>query len=702
MFGTAPSDPKNLETLIQQLPFALMVFEGDDLTLKLVNDPAIKLLGRYRDQILNKNINGIFPQGDQQKSNCRKVFRTGIAHTEKEVGFDHFTNGKPITRYFDQAYMPWYDADRKIKGVIITSVDVTEGVNARKKTGEENQILQEEIIELTKTKERYQHYMSQSTEGIWRIEVDGPVDISLPVEEQIDHMYRYAYLAECNDAMAKMYGYENASDITGKRLDDFLPKNEDSFAYLSYFIASGYRLEGTESIEKDKDGNTKYFINNLVGSIEGNFLVRAWGSQTDISIQKLAEEKIRQNEQQQRILNEQLEGIVKDRTAELAELNKTLLIQNETFKQAEESSKQGSYSFNLTTGILSYSDNLYRLLGFEPGDFKPSLEEFNNHVHPDDRDYVARAAEKVLETQQANNWRYRMITKSGKIIQILGTGRVISLNNESLLVGTLQDITKIVSSEELVKEKNVELQQTIDQLHQRELKDEQKDNFIAMASHELKTPVTSIKGYVQLLLKEFNGSNEKENVLPPLLIRSSLINVDKQIDRLTRLITELLDLTKIESGTLELKKEKFSLNELAIEIVEDILYLNSHRKIDVAHEHRTYVFGDKDRIGQAMSNLLSNAIKYSPDGSKIQVTIHVYDGKPAFTVKDDGIGIHEEDQKKIFERFYRAKERTVQTYPGFGIGLFIVKEFVERHGGLITVQSQKGKGSTFTFTLPDV
>jgi len=122
----------------------------------------------------------------------------------------------------------------------------------------------------------------------------------------------------------------------------------------------------------------------------------------------------------------------------------------------------------------------------------------------------------------------------------------------------------------------------------------------------------------------------------------------------------------------------------------------------VAHEHRTYVFGDKDRIGQAMSNLLSNAIKYSPDGSKIQVTIHVYDGKPAFTVKDDGIGIHEEDQKKIFERFYRAKERTVQTYPGFGIGLFIVKEFVERHGWLITVQSQKGKGSTFTFTLPDV
>jgi signal transduction histidine kinase len=269
-----------------------------------------------------------------------------------------------------------------------------------------------------------------------------------------------------------------------------------------------------------------------------------------------------------------------------------------------------------------------------------------------------------------------------------------------LLVGTLQDISKLVASEELLKEKNAELQQIIDQLHQRELKDEQKDNFIAMASHELKTPVTSIKGYVQFLMKEFGSSNEKENSVPPLLLRSSLINVDKQINRLTRLISELLDLTKIETGTLELKKEKFSLNELAIEMVQDILYLNSNRRIDLAHEYKGYVFGDKDRLGQAMSNLLSNAVKYSPDNSKIQVTIHLYDGKPAFTVRDDGIGIHEEDQKKIFERFYRVKGGTVHTYPGFGIGLFIVKEFVERHGGQVVVQSEQGKGSTFTFTLP--
>ncbi len=231
--------------------------------------------------------------------------------------------------------------------------------------------------------------------------------------------------------------------------------------------------------------------------------------------------------------------------------------------------------------------------------------------------------------------------------------------------------------------------------------DVQKNNFIAMASHELKTPITSIKGYVQLLLNAFDKGKEKEKQLPPLLVRSSLISVDKQITRLTRLISELLDLTKIETGTLELKKENFSLNQLAIETVEDILYTNTKHQINLYHDFQSYVFGDKDRIGQVMINFLTNAIKYSPDNNKIDVSIHkTTSGHVAFTVRDYGIGIDKEEQEKIFERFYRAKGKEEQTYPGFGIGLFIAKEFVEKHGGHVLVESKKGNGSVFTFTLP--
>lgn len=263
-----------------------------------------------------------------------------------------------------------------------------------------------------------------------------------------------------------------------------------------------------------------------------------------------------------------------------------------------------------------------------------------------------------------------------------------------------RDVTEVVLSEGLLQEKNRELQNSIDLLRSQELKDEQKNNFIAMASHELKTPITSIKGYVQLLLNAFD-KEKGEKPLPSLLVRSSLISVDKQIARLTRLISELLDLTKIETGTLELKKEKFSLNELAIETIEDILYTNTKHRINLFHDFHGHVFADKDRIGQVMINFLTNAIKYSPNSEKIDVTIRrTPNNEIAFSVKDYGIGIDKEEQKKIFERFYRAQGKDEQTYPGFGIGLFIANEFVHKHGGRLTVESEKGKGSEFTFTLP--
>jgi signal transduction histidine kinase len=222
-----------------------------------------------------------------------------------------------------------------------------------------------------------------------------------------------------------------------------------------------------------------------------------------------------------------------------------------------------------------------------------------------------------------------------------------------------------------------------------------------MASHELKTPITSIKGYVQLLLNAFDKQKDETKALPPLLVRSSLISVDKQVTRLTRLISELLDLSKIETGTLELRKEKFSLNELAIETIEDILYTTSSHHINLYHDFHSYVYADRDRVGQVMINFLTNAIKYSPASTRIDVTLYQFaKDEIAFSVKDFGIGIDKEEQQKIFERFYRSKGKEEQTYPGFGIGLFIANEFVQKHGGRMLVESEKGKGSIFTFTLP--
>ena len=238
----------------------------------------------------------------------------------------------------------------------------------------------------------------------------------------------------------------------------------------------------------------------------------------------------------------------------------------------------------------------------------------------------------------------------------------------------------------------------IEELRKLNEADKLKSDFIKMASHELKTPVTSIKGYTQLLL---SALKEQQDKLSPLLVKSSLVSVDKQITRLTRLMSELLDLSKIETGMLVLNKELFHLNELVIETVQDILYTNSKHNINIFHDFECDVYGDKDRLGQVLINFLTNAIKYSPNDDKVEVWIR-QSGKNSVSVsvKDFGIGIDEKDHEKIFERFYRVGGKEEQTFPGFGIGLFIAKEIILRHGGTIRLTSEKGKGSTFTFTLP--
>ena len=166
-------------------------------------------------------------------------------------------------------------------------------------------------------------------------------------------------------------------------------------------------------------------------------------------------------------------------------------------------------------------------------------------------------------------------------------------------------------------------------------------------------------------------------------------------------MSELLDLSKIETGNLELNKELFSLNELVIETVQDILYTNSKHAINIYHDLSCNVYGDKDRIGQVLINFLVNAIKYSPASDKIEVDIRRIDKRSvAVSVKDYGIGIEKKYHEKIFERFYRAQGKEEQTFPGFGIGLFIAKEMIQRHVGTIHLESERGKGSVFTFTLP--
>jgi len=230
--------------------------------------------------------------------------------------------------------------------------------------------------------------------------------------------------------------------------------------------------------------------------------------------------------------------------------------------------------------------------------------------------------------------------------------------------------------------------------------EERKDDFIKMASHELKTPITSINGYVQLLMNIYNESDEQRLHLSKQTVKSSLTTISKQVVKLTRLISELLDLSKIESGKLELHKTEFDLADLVEETVQDMRQTSSKHAIILHNDFEGKVFADKDRIAQVLLNLLTNAIKYSPDADNVEVFVENNKKLAIIKIKDSGIGIDQKDHLKIFERFYRAEGKSEQTFPGFGIGLFIASEIVHRHNGTINVKSEKGKGSEFIVTLP--
>eukprot|EP01118_Nematostelium_gracile_P019272 TRINITY_DN8885_c0_g1_i1.p1 TRINITY_DN8885_c0_g1~~TRINITY_DN8885_c0_g1_i1.p1 ORF type:complete len:663 (+),score=83.77 TRINITY_DN8885_c0_g1_i1:1859-3847(+) len=218
---------------------------------------------------------------------------------------------------------------------------------------------------------------------------------------------------------------------------------------------------------------------------------------------------------------------------------------------------------------------------------------------------------------------------------------------------------------------------------------DKKDEFIALASHELKTPLTTIKGYLQLLAKK------KQDRVNALFIEKTL----DQVAKLNALIADLLDVSKIEAGKLQFNLEHFDLRLLLKEVMETFPYTYKTHKI-IFHDANepAIVYADKQRIEQVINNLLTNAIKYSPAADLVEISLFKDAEVVTVRVKDYGIGLKEEHKSKIFTRFYRADG--VVNVSGLGIGLHLTKEIIDRHNGQIGVESTFGVGSEFYFTLP--
>lgn len=221
--------------------------------------------------------------------------------------------------------------------------------------------------------------------------------------------------------------------------------------------------------------------------------------------------------------------------------------------------------------------------------------------------------------------------------------------------------------------------------------DRMKTDFLMIISHEIRNPLTSIEGSLSLLL-------EKGIVLG--VQRELLLIAQQNAHRLLRLVSNLLDLAKLEVGRIELELREVNLPELIRTTMKELQEMAGEKRVEVSFSHpeeMPLIQADEDRISSVLLNLLDNAIKFSRQGGRVWIEASISEDAVLVAVKDEGPGIAPEEQHKVFEKFYQAEGSPRQ---GVGLGLYICKAFVEEHGGRIWVESEAGKGSTFTFSLP--
>ncbi|MGQ7855604.1 ATP-binding protein [Pedobacter sp. WC2501] len=262
------------------------------------------------------------------------------------------------------------------------------------------------------------------------------------------------------------------------------------------------------------------------------------------------------------------------------------------------------------------------------------------------------------------------------------------------ILHTASDVTDMVKAKKAIKE--TELQR--EALDQEQIlisikEDQQKNDFISMVSHELKTPLTSISAYVQLM---------QSRSLTDTFVANTLAKVQKQIRKMSTLISSFLNVSRLESGEIQLNPSHFDLNKLIHDLVEDLRLIYPTNQIDFEEGDAKLIYADKDKIGSVISNLISNAVKYSDQKSTVLVESETRENEIHVSVTDHGIGINAHDLGKIFDRFYRVESHETETISGFGIGLYLSAEIINRHNGKIWVESKYGEGSTFHFEIPIV
>jgi PAS domain S-box-containing protein len=642
-----------------------------------------------------------------------------------------------------------------------------------------------------RAEERYQAFIHNSSEGIWRAELDTPISVRLAPEQQIKQMYERGYLAEANESMARMYGFPSPSPLIGLRLDKLLVQDDSrNTEYLKAFVTSGYSLSGVESHEVDKDGNAKYFRNSLVGIVENGKLVRAWGTQQDVTEQHQAAEALKKSEETLALalavsqtglwewdlkarklkwsselkeifgLPTDAEVTYKDYIAKLEPEGRTKMQQiikqavksGATFqvehrikwpdgskhwvqssgqaflengkpvrmlgttrnidgrKAAEMRLQESEARFRSTADTapvliwISGLDKKYTYfnkpwLEFTGRTLKQELGDgWAENVYADDRARCQRIHDLSFDKRQPFQMEYRLRRADGEYRWVLDSGRPRFSPDGVLLgyIGSCMDIHDFKLAVERRKELETRTRALTEQREHLMALNSAKDEFISLASHQLRTPATAVKQYVGMLLEGYAGDlTDEQRELLDLAFSSN----ERQIS----IVNDLLKVAHVDAGRVTIKKEPADLVRIVADVTDEQApnFKNREQDLSVTLPKRplTAVL-DASKIRMVIENILDNASKYTPSGKRITVALNRNQQSAYIIISDDGVGIAKRDLPKLFQKFSRINNERSTEVGGSGLGLYWAKKIMDLHGGTIAVESKLHHGTTFTITIP--
>jgi two-component system sensor histidine kinase VicK len=636
---------------LQASPAPTAIYSDENMTIRFANEGMLSLWGKDQS-VIGKPLIEAIPELEGQPflSLLREVWLSGRTYSVSEAPAELIRNGERSTSYYDYEYKALLDKHDRTWCILNTALDVSarrEYVqNIQQKVLREQALIEEmaqTLEELTSTNEELNHslgLLAESREHIRTIIEQAPVGIAMLQGPR--HTIEIA-----NPAILKIWGRGKA-EVEGLPHETARPEmvGQPVNKWLTEVFESGLPKVNNEFLVKLYDNG------QLREAIVNSIYQPVFSSTNEVSGVLVILEEITQQ--------------VLDRRRN--ENNQHML------SMAIDAGGLATFYYEPHTNLFSGNNLLKEWFGLshvEDIDLFTAL----NAVVEEDRERVLTAISQALDMRSGENYsiEYQILRPGDantRLVQAQGKAFYDSTRNIVSLNGTLRDITE-------------------------QKKDEQrKDDFIAMVSHELKTPLTSLTAYLQLMQRSALAS---ESTRQQQTTEKSL----KQVHRMNALISGFLDISRLDSGRMSLHKSKFDLQTLFNELQEEMTGSIHMHQIIFKSPASLHIYADREKISQVIQNLVGNAMKYSPMGTNVTISYSGCNGNNVeIYITDEGIGIAKEDQEHIFERFYRVKNSQTGSIAGFGIGLYLCREIVELHLGTITLSSNIGVGTTFIVTVP--